>query len=112
MQKLRIKLMSLSYHPLHLADVSIDTVAVHRGLALPVHPVLLRYGSELVGHLVAAEPVPCLWRLNQPIDLPLKVLLLGQIDHVDLARLHLLLQHLREKRIKFTCQSQKSITTK
>jgi signal transduction histidine kinase len=41
MQKLRIKIMSLSYHPLCLADVSIDTIAVHQGLALLVHPVLL-----------------------------------------------------------------------
>jgi hypothetical protein len=36
MQKLRIKIMSLSYHPLRLADMSVCTVVVHRGLALPV----------------------------------------------------------------------------
>jgi hypothetical protein len=40
-QKLRIEIMSLSYHPLHLVDVSIRVVAVHRGLALLVLPVLL-----------------------------------------------------------------------
>jgi hypothetical protein len=67
---LRIEIMSISYHPLRLADVSVCTIAVHRGLALPVHPVLLQHGSELVGCLVAAEPVPGLLILNQPIDPP------------------------------------------
>jgi hypothetical protein len=33
-QKLRIQIMSLSYHPLHLADVSIRAVAVNWGLDL------------------------------------------------------------------------------
>jgi hypothetical protein len=56
--------MSLSYHPLCLADVSVRAVAVHRGLALPVHPVPLRHGSELVGRPVAAKPVPGLLILN------------------------------------------------
>jgi hypothetical protein len=37
--------------------------------------------------------------LNQPIDPPLKVLLLGQIDPMDLYGLHLLLQHLHAKKI-------------
>jgi hypothetical protein len=41
MQKLRIEIMSLSYHPLGLADVSVNTIAVHQGLAVLVHPVLL-----------------------------------------------------------------------
>jgi hypothetical protein len=59
--------MSLSYHPLRLADVSIHAVAVHQGLALPV---LLCHGSELIGHLVAIEPIPGLLILNQPIDPP------------------------------------------
>jgi hypothetical protein len=40
-QKLRIEIMSLSYHPLRLADVSVHAVAVHRGLALSVCAVLL-----------------------------------------------------------------------
>jgi hypothetical protein len=40
-QKLRIEIVSLSYHPLRLANVSICIIAVHRGLALPVLPVLL-----------------------------------------------------------------------
>jgi hypothetical protein len=70
MQKLRIEIMSLSYHPLRLADVSIRTVTVHQGLALPVILVLLRHGSELVGCLVTDEPVPGLWILNQPINHP------------------------------------------
>jgi hypothetical protein len=69
-KKLRIEIMSLSYHSRRLADVSICTVAMHRGLALSIHPVLLRHGSELVGRPVAAEPIPCLLILNQPIDPP------------------------------------------
>jgi hypothetical protein len=60
--------MSLSYHPLHLVDVSVCTIAVHRGFALLVRYVLLQHGSKLVGCPVAAEPVPSLRRLNQPID--------------------------------------------
>jgi hypothetical protein len=39
------------------------------------------------------------------------VLLLGQMDPLDLGGLHLLLQHLRAKRITFVCQSKKSITS-
>jgi hypothetical protein len=62
--------MSLSYHPLCLADVCIYAIVVHRGLALSVHPVLLRHGSKLVIRLVAAEPVLGLLILNQPIDPP------------------------------------------
>jgi hypothetical protein len=33
--------MSLSYHPLRLADVFVCVVGVHRGLALPVQLVPL-----------------------------------------------------------------------
>jgi hypothetical protein len=95
MQKLRIKIMSLSYHPLHLVDVPVRVVAVHQGLALPV---LFRHGSELVRRPVVVEPVPNLLILNQPVDLPLKVLLLGQIYPVDLGGLHLPLQHLCVKK--------------
>jgi hypothetical protein len=50
--------MSLSFHPLHLANVSVHALVVHRGLALPVHPVPLRLDSELVGRPVVAEPLP------------------------------------------------------
>jgi hypothetical protein len=62
--------MSLSYHPLRLADVSIHAVVMHRGLPLLIHPVKLRHGSELIGHPVAAELVPGLLILNQLIDPP------------------------------------------
>jgi hypothetical protein len=86
--------MSLSYHPLCLADVSVCAVAVHRVLAHLVLSVLLRHGSKLVGRPIAAKSVPGLRILHQPIDVPLKVLLLGQIDPVDLGGLNLLLQHL------------------
>jgi hypothetical protein len=104
MQKLRTEVISLSYHPLRLADVSIRAVAVHRGLALSVHPILLQHGSELVGRQVAVESVPGLRILSQPIDPPLKVLLLGQIDPMDLSGLHLPLQHLRGKK-NYICMS-------
>jgi hypothetical protein len=93
--------MSLSYHPLRLVDVSVLAVAVHRGLALPVQPVPLRHDSKLVGRPVAVEPVLGLLILNQPIDPPpLKVLLLGQIDPVDLGGL----QHLRAEK-NYICMS-------
>jgi hypothetical protein len=109
--KLRIKIMSLSYYPLRLADVSICAIAVHRGLALPVHPVPLRHGFELLGRPIAAEPVLRLIILNQSINPTLKVLLLGQIDPVDLGELHIPLQHMCVKRITFACQSKKSINS-
>jgi hypothetical protein len=96
--------MSLSYHPLCLVDVSIYAVAVHRLLAHPVLPILLQHGSTLVGRPPAVEPVPGLWIFHQPIDIPLKVLLLGQIDSVDLGGLHLLFQHLRAKE-NYICMS-------
>jgi hypothetical protein len=64
--------MSLSYHPLHLAGVFVHSIVVHRGLALPVCPIMLRDNSELVGRPVAAELAPGLRILNQPIDPPLE----------------------------------------
>jgi hypothetical protein len=62
--------MSLSYHPLCLADVFVHAIVVYRGLALPVLPVLLRHSSELVRRPVVTEPVQGLRILNQPIDPP------------------------------------------
>jgi hypothetical protein len=67
-QKLRIEIMSLSYHLLRLVDVSIHVVAVHRVLACSVLP--LRHNSKLAGRSVAAELFPDLRVLNQPIDPP------------------------------------------
>jgi hypothetical protein len=96
--------MSLSYHPLCLADVSNCTVAVQCVLPHLVLPVPLRHCSKLVGCPIAAEPVLGLWILHQPIDVPMKVLLLGQIDPVDLGGLHLSLQHLRAKE-NYICMS-------
>jgi hypothetical protein len=95
--------MSLSYHHLCLADGVRQRRSGAPRLALPVLPVPLRHGSELVKRLVAIEPIPDLLILNQPID-PLKVLLLGQIDLVDLGGLHLPLQHLRVKK-NYICMS-------
>jgi hypothetical protein len=86
--------MSLSYHPLGLAYVSVCVVAVHRLLAHPILPILLQHGSKLIGCPPATEPVLGLWILNQPIDRPLKVLVSGQLDPFHLCKLHLLLQHL------------------
>jgi hypothetical protein len=60
--------MSLSYHPMCLADMSAHAIVVHRGLSLPVLPILLQHGSELIGLLVAIELVLGLQILNQPID--------------------------------------------
>jgi hypothetical protein len=60
--------MSLSYHPLCVADMSVRAIAVHQGLALPVLLVPLSHDSEFVTRLVAAEPVPSFRILNQPID--------------------------------------------
>jgi hypothetical protein len=54
--------------------------------------------------LVTTEPVPCLLVLNQPINPPPKVLVLGQIDPVDLGGLHLMLQHMRAKK-NYICMS-------
>jgi hypothetical protein len=56
--------MSLSYHPLRLVDVSVHAIVVHLGLSLPVQPVPLRHGSEVVGRPVVAELVPGLLILN------------------------------------------------
>jgi hypothetical protein len=64
-QKLRIKFLSLSYHPQRLVDMSVHTIAVHQGLALLVLLVLLQYGSKLVGCPVAVELVLGLQILNQ-----------------------------------------------
>jgi hypothetical protein len=66
-QKLRIEIMSLSYHPSRLADVFVRVVAMHRWLALPVP---LRHDYELIGWPVATESVSDLRILNQAIDLP------------------------------------------
>jgi hypothetical protein len=41
MQKLTIEIVTLSYHPLGLVDMSIRTIAVHRVLAQLVLPVPL-----------------------------------------------------------------------
>jgi hypothetical protein len=86
MQKLRIKIMSLSNHPLGLV--------VHRLLAQPVLPAPLQHSSKLAERPLAANPVLGLRILNQPIDRPLKVLVLGQIDPFHPRGLHLLVQHL------------------
>jgi hypothetical protein len=86
--------MSLSCHPLGLADVFVHTIAVHLLAAEPILLVLLRHDYKLVGRPPAVEPIPGLRILNQPIDQPLKVPVLGQIDPFHLRQLHLLIQNL------------------
>jgi hypothetical protein len=85
----------VSYHPLCLADVTVRTVVVHRRLAQPVLSIPLQVSYELYGRPPLAQPVPGLQILDQPIDRPLKVLLLGQVDAMRQHGLHLLLQDLR-----------------
>jgi hypothetical protein len=88
-QNLRIEIMSIipSYGSCRHVRL--------RHSSAPMTWVLLRDDSKVLGHPLATEPVPGLQILNQPIDHPLKVLVLGQVDHVCLCGLHLLLQHLR-----------------
>jgi hypothetical protein len=87
--------MSLSYHHLGLVDVSIHAIMVHRLLAQLVLLVPLWHDSKVLGRPPAVESVLGLRILNQPIDRPLKMLVLGQIDLFRLCGLHLLLQPLR-----------------
>jgi hypothetical protein len=82
----------------------VHVIVAHRLLPHLILPVPLQHDSKLVGHPIATEPVACLKILHQPIDVPLKVLLLGQIDLVDLGGLHLLLQHLHAKE-NYICMS-------
>jgi hypothetical protein len=69
--------------------MSIRAVAVHQLIAHLVLPVPLQHGSKLVRFPIAVEPVLGLRILHQPIDHPLKVLVLALIDLVDLGGLHL-----------------------
>jgi hypothetical protein len=57
MQKLRLEIMSLSSHSLHLADVFLRAVAVHQLLAQLVLLVPLQHSSKLVRCPPAAELV-------------------------------------------------------
>jgi hypothetical protein len=86
---------SLSYQSLNLADVNVCPVVVHRRLAPSVVPVPLYEGYELRGHPPLAHCVLGLRIFDEPIDLPLKLVLLGQVDVMRLTRLYRLLQHLR-----------------
>jgi hypothetical protein len=78
-----------------LADVTIRPVAVHRHLAPSIVLILLQEGSELQRRTPLIHRVPDLRNFDEPIDLPLKSLLLGQVGVVHLAGLYQLLQHLR-----------------
>jgi hypothetical protein len=59
-----------------------------------VRPVCSCRSPKVLGRPPATEPVPGLWILNQPIDRPVKVLILDQVDPFLLCELHLLLQHM------------------
>jgi hypothetical protein len=68
---------SISYQSLGLAGMTIRPVVVHRCLAPSVVPVPLRGGSELRGRQPLAHHIPGLQIFDEPIELPLKLLLLG-----------------------------------
>jgi hypothetical protein len=78
-----------------LADMTVRPIVVHRHLALLVVPVPLYDGYELRGRPPLAHRIPGLRIFDELIDLPLNVLLHGQVDVVRLAGLYRLLQHLR-----------------
>jgi hypothetical protein len=96
------KVENWNYEPFLPSSASCGRVYPHCSGALRACSIGLcssaRHGSKLIGHPAATELVPSIRRLNQPINLHLKVLLLGQIDPVDLAVLHLPLQHLHVKK--------------
>jgi hypothetical protein len=84
--------------------VTFRAIVVHQCLAQPVLPVPLQVGFELRGRPPPAQPVSGLWILGQPIDQPLKVQLLGQVDAMRQRGLHLLLQELQcLKPLKYLC---------
>jgi hypothetical protein len=66
------------YNPLGLQDVFVRVVAVHRWLAQPILPVLLWDSSKAIERPLAAKPVPGIQILDQQIDHPKKVLVLGK----------------------------------
>jgi hypothetical protein len=72
-------------------NMSIYVIAMHQLLAHLVLLGLLRHGSKLVERPPVVEPVSSLQILHQPINIPLKVLLLDQIDLMYQGGLHLLL---------------------
>jgi hypothetical protein len=94
MKNLRKERKSVSYQPLGLADMTVHPVVVHQWLALSVLSVPLGDGSELRERPPLAHRVPSLRIFDQPINLPLKLLLLGQVDVVCLMWFYRLLQHL------------------
>jgi hypothetical protein len=116
MKNLRKERKSVSYQPLGLEDVTSSlahhvlslqkkykpmtcsigsTCSTLRWLALSVLPVPHWDGFELHGRPPLAHHVPSLWIFDQPINLPLKLLLLGQVDVLRLIWLYRSLQHLR-----------------
>jgi hypothetical protein len=85
----------ISYPPLGLADVIVHPVVVHRQLALSVQPVLHWDGSELWWRPLLGHHVPSLEIFDYPINLPLKLLLLGHVDVLCLMWLDRLRHHLQ-----------------
>jgi hypothetical protein len=85
---------SISYLPLGLAYMTVHPVVVHQCLSLLVVLVSLQEGSELRRWPPLAHRVPGFWIFDEPNDVSLKFLLLGQVDVVRLAGLYRLLWHL------------------
>jgi hypothetical protein len=86
---------NVSYPPLGHAHMTVRPVVVHWRLALSVQLVLHWDGFELLRHPPLAHHIPSLRIFDHPINLHLKLLLLGQIDVMRLIWLYWPLQHLR-----------------
>jgi hypothetical protein len=93
-KNLRKERRIVSYPPLGLADMTVRPVVVHQRLALSVLLVPHWDGFELLGCPPLTYRVTSLKIFNQPINLPLKLLLLGQVDVMRLMWLYHPLQHL------------------
>jgi hypothetical protein len=77
MKHLRKERKNVSYQSLGLAGMTIHPIVVHCRLVLLVVLVLLRDGFELCGRPPLTHRVLGLRIFDEPIDLPLKLLLLG-----------------------------------
>jgi hypothetical protein len=74
--------------------VLVCTVAVQAWLAPTVSSVLIRDGSEHGRRPPPTHPIKSHQILHQPVNLTLKVLLLGQVPALRNLGVHTLLQHL------------------
>jgi hypothetical protein len=94
MKNLRKERKSVSYQPLGFADLTARPVVVHWWLALSILSVPQWDGFELLRRPPLTHRVPNLQIFDQPINFPLKLLLLGQVDVMCMIWLYQSLQHL------------------